>query len=129
MADRAAPTHIHGLPPSVPGLAVEKVKTSLHKPFDIPSRYRWLTLVGIVLGLFISIEWQAPVAKAPVTSEYPRELSRETTRRLEAEQKDLKQTIAEKRADLALLQKDAAGRASTLAGLNTELESQRMLAG
>ncbi len=129
MAERVAPTHIPGLPPSASGLAVEKVKTSLGKPFSIPSRYRWLTLVGVVLGLFISIEWQAPMAKAPVTSEYPRELSRETTRRLEAEQKELKQTIADRRSELALLQKDAAGRASTLAGLNNELEAERILAG
>jgi uncharacterized protein YlxW (UPF0749 family) len=69
------------------------------------------------------------VAKAPVTSEYPRELSKETTKRLEGEQKDLKQVIAEKRAELAVMQKDAAGHASALAGLNAELESQRVLAG
>lgn len=129
MADRVAPSHIPGLPASVPGLGVGRVRRSFRAPFDIPYTYRWLTLVGLVLGLFISVEWQAPVAKAPVTSEYPRELSRETTKRLEGEQKDLKQVIAEKRADLAILQKDAAGRASALAGLNSELELQRMLAG
>ncbi len=129
MANRAAPAHIPRLPSSVPGLNVERVKTSLRKPFDLPSRYRWLTLVGLVLGVFLSVEWQAPVAKAPVNSDYPRELSRETIRRLEAEQKDLKQIIADRRAELATLQKDAAGRKSALAGLNTELESQRTLAG
>jgi len=129
MANRVVPTHI--LKPQSPssGLAVEKVKVSLKKPFDIPSQYRWLTLVGLILGLFISIEWQAPVAKAPVTSDYPRELSRETIQRLESEQKGLKQIIADRRAELAQLQKDASGRKSTLNGLNTELDSQRMLAG
>ena len=129
MADRAAPAHVPRLPSSVPGLNVEKVKTSLRRPFDLPSRYRWLTLVGLVLGLFISMEWQAPVAKAPVTSDYPRELGKQTIQRLEAEQKELKQLIADRRAQLAGLQKDAASRQSALAGLNTELESQRMLAG
>ncbi len=129
MANRAAPTHIPRIPTSVPGLNVEKVKTSLRKPFDLPSHYRWLTLVGLVLGIFISMEWQAPVAKAPVTSDYPRELGRETIQRLEAEQKELKQVIADRRVELAGLQKDAASRKSALAGLNTELESQRMLAG
>lgn len=129
MAHRATPTHIPRLPASVPGLNVEKVKTSLRKPFDMPSHYRWLTLVGLILGIFISVEWQAPVAKAPVTSDYPRELGRETIRRLEADQKDLKQFIADRRSALAAYQKDAASRKSALAGLNTELESQRMLAG
>jgi uncharacterized protein YlxW (UPF0749 family) len=129
MANRSAPTHISGLPTSVPGLDVEKVKISLRKPFDLPSRYRWLTLVGLVLGLFISVEWQTPVAKAPVTSDYPRELGRETIQRLEAEQKELKQIIADRRTELAAVQKDAASRKSALAGLNTELETQRILAG
>ncbi len=129
MADRVAPIQTPGLSSAGAGLSVDKVKTSLRKPFDLPSRYRWLTLVGLVLGLFISIEWQAPVAKAPVTSDYPRELGRQTTQRLEADQKELKQIIADRRSQLAALQKDAAGRQSALAGLNTELESQRMLAG
>ncbi|MHB0868493.1 MAG: DUF881 domain-containing protein [Chloroflexota bacterium] len=129
MADRVAPTQIPRLPSTVPGLSVEKVKTSLRKPFDLPSRYRWLTIVGLVLGLFISMEWQAPVARAPVTSDYPRELSRETIKRLESEQKDLKQVIADYRAQLASVQKDAASRRSALAGINSELETQRMMAG
>lgn len=129
MADSTAPTEIPRLPSTVPGLSVERVKTSLRKPFDIPSRYRWLTIVGLVLGLFISVEWQAPVAKAPVTSDYPRELGRETIKRLESEQKELKQIIADYRAQLSEVQKDAASRKTTLAGINAELESQRMLAG
>lgn len=129
MANHPTPAHVSRIHSTVPGLNVEKVKTSLRKPFDLPSRYRWLTLVGLVLGLFISVEWQAPVAKAPVTSDYPRELSRETIQRLETDQKDLKQVIAERRAELSSLQKSAASTQSALAGLNTELENQRILAG
>ncbi len=129
MADRIAPAQVSRARPLAHGLAVERVKTSLRKPFDLPSSYRWWTLVALILGLFLSMEWQAPVARAPITSDYPRELSRDTIRRLEAEQKDLKQAIADLRAELATLQKDAAGRKSALAGLNTELDSQRMLAG
>ncbi|MGI5837870.1 MAG: DUF881 domain-containing protein [Chloroflexota bacterium] len=129
MADRAASTHIPRTPPPDAGLAVEKVRDSLRKPFDIPSRYRWLTIAALILGLFISMEWQAPVAKAPVTSDYPRELSKDTIKRLESEQKGLKQIIADMRNELAELQKDATGRKSALAGLNAELEAQRVLAG
>ncbi len=129
MANRTASARVSSLHPSMPEIAVRRVTTSLRKPFDLSPTYRWLTLVGLVLGLFISIELQTPVAKAPVTSEYPRELTRETIDRLEAEQRDLKQIIADYRAELASFQKDAAGRKTALAGLNAELESQRMLAG
>ncbi len=129
MANRVAPADVPRIQPTVPGLAVERVRDSLRKPFDIPSRYRWLTLVGLVLGLFISIEWQAPVARAPINSDYPREVGRETVKRLESEQKGLKQIIADKRSELAEMQKDASGRKTALAGLNTELEDQRLLAG
>ena len=129
MADRIASRQVSRPHPLVNGLAVKRVKTSLRKPFDLPSSYKWWTLVALVLGLFISMEWQAPVARAPVTSDYPRELSRDTIARLEAEQKELKQVISDLRTQLASVQKDAASRKSALAGLNTELDSQRMLAG
>lgn len=129
MADRATSTHIPRPHPPDAGMAVERVRDSLRKPFEMPSRYRWLTLVGLILGLFISMEWQAPVARAPVTSDYPRELGKDTIKRLESEQKGLKQIIADRRAELAELQKGASGRKSALAGLNAELEAQRALAG
>lgn len=129
MANRTAPARSPRMHPSVPELAVERMRTSLRKPFTISSTYRWLTVAALILGILISVEWQAPPAKSPVTQDYPRELGRETVRRLEAEQKELKLVIAEYQAELATLQKDAAGRKSALAGLNTELENQRELAG
>lgn len=129
MADRVAPPQVRGTSVPANGLSVEKVKTSLRKPFDIPSRYRWLTVATLVLGLFLSMEWQTPAAKAPITADYPRQLSRETITRLEADQRELKQTISDLRASLASVQSDASSRRSALAGLSTELESQRTLAG
>ena len=130
MANRIAPARVSKTSiPAHHGLSVEKVKTSLRSPFDIPSRYRWLTLAALILGLFLSVEWQAPVAKSPVTADYPRELSRDTIQRLEAEQKDLKQTISDLRAELNSVQKDASSRKTALAGVSAELESQRTLAG
>jgi uncharacterized protein YlxW (UPF0749 family) len=129
MADRVAPTRISTTSVPANGLSVEKVKTSLRKPFDIPSRYRWLTVVALVMGLFLSMEWQTPAAKAPITADYPRQLSRETITRLEAEQKELKQIVSDLRANLASVQQDASSRKSALAGLNAELDTQRTLAG
>jgi uncharacterized protein YlxW (UPF0749 family) len=129
MADRVVPTQVSrtGIPAN--GLSVEKVKTSLRKPFDIPSTYRWLTVATLVLGLFLSMEWQTPAADPPITPDYPRQVSRETITRLEAEQKELKQTISDLRASLADVQKDTSSRRSALAGLNAELDSQRTMAG
>jgi uncharacterized protein YlxW (UPF0749 family) len=129
MADRIAPAHTPrpGFPAN--GFSAEKVKTSLRKPFDVPSRYRWLTLVTLVLGLFFSMEWQTPAAKAPITADYPRQLSRETITRLEAEQRELKQIISDLRANLATLQKDTSSRRTALAGLTSDLDAQRTLAG
>src|SRR5690242_18679638 len=107
MTGRTVPAGIPKLHPPVHGLDVNKVTTTLRKPFQISSTYKWLTVAMLGLGMFISIEWQAPVAKSPVNSDYPREISKETIKRLEAEQKDLKNLIADKRAELATVQKDA----------------------
>lgn len=111
------------------GLDVARVTTTLRKPFQISSTYKWLTVAMLLLGIFVSVEWRAPVAKSPVTADYPREISKETISRLEAEQKDLKAIIADKRAELSAIQKDASSRKSTLADLNSQLEEQRVLAG
>ncbi len=129
MAGRTAPAGVPKPHSPVHGLDVSKVTTTLRKPFEISSTYKWLTLAMLVLGIFISVEWQAPVAKSPVTPDYPREISKDTVARLEAEQKDLKATIADKRAAVAAIQKDASSRKSALADLNTQLEEQHVLAG
>jgi uncharacterized protein YlxW (UPF0749 family) len=129
MAGRIAPTQFPKQHASVHGLDVGKVATSLRRPFQISSTYKWLTLAMLLLGFFVAIEWQAPVAKGPVTADYPRELGKETTSRLEAEQKDLKSAIADRRTELTAIQKDAATRKTALADLNAQVESQRIQSG
>lgn len=129
MAGRIAPVQFRKPHSPIHGLDVGKVATSLRKPFQISSTYRWLAVAMLLLGLFVSMEWQAPVARGPVTPDYPRELSKDTINRLESEQKELKSTIADRRAQLAAVQKDAATQKTALADLNTQLESQRVLAG
>ena len=129
MAGRIVPARLPKPHSSAHGLHVGKVATSLRRPFQISSTYRWLTVAMLLLGLFVSVELQAPVARAPVTPDYPRELAKDTISRLEAEQKELKATIADRRTQLAAVQKDAASRKTALADLNTQLESQRILAG
>lgn len=99
------------------------------KPFDLPCRYWWLTVAGLILGLFVTMQGQPPVVGAPVTPGDPRELSGETIKRLEAEQKALKLAVTDRRARLTDLQKNASGQKAILAELSAEMESQRMLAG
>ncbi len=129
MAGRTVPAQFPKPHSPVHGLDVGKVATSLRKPFQISSTYKWLTIAMLVLGIFVSVEWQAPVARGPITPDYPRELGTDTINRLEAEQKELKATIADRRTELAAVQKNAATRKTALADLNTQLESQRVLAG
>lgn len=129
MADSATPRRLPGSHPHLPDLHVREVGETLRKPFQISSAYKWLTIAAVILGVFISIEWQAPVAKSPITADYPRELGRNTIKRMEAEQKDLKALITDLRAHLTGLQREAATRKSALADLNAQIESQRVLAG
>lgn len=129
MEGKIAPVRLPKPHSPVHGLDVSKVTTSLRAPFQISSTYKWLAVAMLFLGIFISVEWRAPVAKGPVTADYPRELSKETIKRLEAEQKDLKAIIADRRGELAAIQKDAAGRKTALVDLDADLEAQRTLAG
>lgn len=90
---------------------------------------RWLTVAGFVLGLLMAMGLQAPSTGVPAAPDSPRELGKETAKRLEAEQRTLKQVVAERRTELAEVQKDASERKSALGSLNGELEAQRLLAG
>jgi uncharacterized protein YlxW (UPF0749 family) len=129
MAGRSVPARFPKPHAPAHGLHVGEVVTSLRKPFQISSTYKWLAVAMLILGLFVSIEWQAPVATGPVTADYPRVLGKDTISRLEAEQKDLKAVIADRRAQLSSIQKDSVTRKTALADLNTQLEGQRTLAG
>lgn len=90
---------------------------------------RWLTVAGFMVGLLMSMGLQAPSTGVPATPDSPRELGKETVKRLEEEQKTLKQVVAERRTELAELQKGTSQYTSALGSLNSELESQRLLAG
>lgn len=91
--------------------------------------YRWLTVAGFILGLFMSMGLQAPSTGVPATPDSPRELGKETAKRLEEEQKTLKRAVSERRMELAELQKGTSEHRSALGSLNSELETQRLLAG
>ncbi len=84
---------------------------------------------GLTLGLLLSLAWQ-PLAETGV--EAPDEQSSKiqlSIQRLEAEQRELKITLAELRQELAEQQQTAAAHTDRLQALKAELDRQRLLAG
>lgn len=88
-----------------------------------------LLAVGLTLGLLLSQAWQplarhrVPEAGLEATKLWP------SIQRLEAEQRELKTTLAALRLDLSVRQQAAAANTDRLRALRSELERQQFLAG
>lgn len=88
-----------------------------------------LLAVGLALGILLSQAWQptaghrAPEAGLEASKLWP------SIERLEAEQRELKATLAGLRLELTVRQQAAAANTDRLRALNSELERQRFLAG
>ena len=94
-----------------------------------PGRSLAVILASALLGFLLTVQIQSALNRPPATSEYGRELSTATIQRLEAEQRALKDSIAELRAQLFATQQAAGSGAASLGSLTEELERQRMAAG
>lgn len=88
-----------------------------------------LTIVAVILGVYLTAQWQSKPRPAVAAPEYRREVATATIERLEAEQTDLKKQIGDLRALLAEQQKRAAIGGSALLELTAELEREKLLAG
>lgn len=88
-----------------------------------------LTLVAIGLGVFLVAQWQSQTQSATRNPVNRNNSLEGTISRLETEQSQLKQQIANLRAKSAAEQQQAARSQSTMASLATELDAQRALAG
>jgi uncharacterized protein YlxW (UPF0749 family) len=88
-----------------------------------------ILLVGLTLGLLLSLSWR-PRVESGVEATAP-ESGRIwlSIQRLEVEQQELKTTLAELRRGLAERQKAAAADTDRLQALELELERQQLLAG
>jgi uncharacterized protein YlxW (UPF0749 family) len=86
-------------------------------------------LVGLTLGLLLSVGWQT-ASQTSVGATNP-QASRIllSIQRLEAEQQELKATLAELRQELSERQRSAAAQTDRLQVLEVELNRQRLLAG
>lgn len=88
-----------------------------------------LTIVAVILGVYLTAQWQSKPRPAVAAPEYRREVATATIQRLEAEQSELKKQIADLRAQLADHQKSTVSSGSAVSDLTAELEHEKMLAG
>lgn len=88
-----------------------------------------ILFVGLTLGLLVSLGWRpaSETAVGPADQQSGRILI--SIQRLEAEQQELKSTLAELRQELAERQQAAAAQTDRLQILQVELDRQRRLAG
>lgn len=87
-----------------------------------------LLLVGMVLGLLLSLQWKA-MSAIPADSVSERDQTALTIARLESEQDSLKQRVGELRQSLDEKQQARSQSAELVGGLAQELARQRALAG
>lgn len=96
---------------------------------DRPARSLAVIITSTLLGFLLTVQIQTALTRPPATPEYSRDLSTATIQRLEAEQKALKESIAQLRAQVFTQQQAAASGGNSLSSLTDELALQRKIAG
>lgn len=86
-------------------------------------------LVGVTLGLLISVTWRPQVDASMSQELLPGDAVWEGIRRLEAEQGELKADLADLRRQLAARQQEVSAHTDRLRALNAELARQQLMAG
>ena len=89
----------------------------------------YITVASLIIGLILSLQWQAQTSATPITREASRERVNLSMQRLEEEQTQLKQQIADLRTELANLQSSMGDRRQAIGDANSELERQKIAAG
>src|SRR5207248_3090198 len=118
---------------ATPGVArPASVETGAIDRFATPLRLNrgalGLTALAMFLGIFLVAQWQSQIDLPADTSSRPA-LTRDTIQRLESEQQQLKQQIAQLRAQNATQQQSVSKNASALAQLGNAVAQQRAIAG
>jgi uncharacterized protein YlxW (UPF0749 family) len=81
------------------------------------------------LGLLLSLSWQQPVLNSATETPAPFGRDWRSVERLQAEQQELRATLADLRRELAEQQQAAGADSDRLQALQAELERQQLLAG
>ncbi|MBN1661747.1 MAG: DUF881 domain-containing protein [Anaerolineae bacterium] len=87
-----------------------------------------MLVVGLSLGLLFSLVWSAPSARSVESGSGPGSVSL-SVERLEAEQRELRASLAILREELAQRRQTAAANTDRLQALKSELDRQALLAG
>lgn len=106
-----------------------EVAERLMRRLSLDRKTIYITAACVLIGLAVSLQWQAKSTTAPITRESTREQVSASVQRLEDEQNDLKEQIGSLRAEIASFQADLSKRKVTLSGISDELERQKMAAG
>jgi uncharacterized protein YlxW (UPF0749 family) len=88
-----------------------------------------ILLVGLTLGLLLSVSWQRQATTSSLASGQDESRIWLSIERLEAEQQELKTTLADLRRQVAERQQEAAAPTDRLQALKGELDRQQLLAG
>jgi len=97
--------------------------------WKVPLRGISMVLAGLTLGLLLSVAWQPPTLSGTAKADPESSRIWLSIERLEAEQQDLKATLAVLRQDVSRRQQVVAAETDRLHSLQAELERQRILAG
>ncbi len=99
----------------------------VNRPSTWPNRLNWTLLVAcVLLGFLLTLQLRSPAAGRSF-QEQDSERIASTIQQLEADQKELKDTVSALRAQIASYRRQTA--ASSTVGIEDELERQRMAAG
>jgi uncharacterized protein YlxW (UPF0749 family) len=88
-----------------------------------------LLVAGLTLGLLLGLNWRQPALNLAAETAVPRGQVWHSVERLEAEQQELRATLADLRRELAERQQAAGASTERLQALQAELERQQLLAG
>jgi uncharacterized protein YlxW (UPF0749 family) len=88
-----------------------------------------LTTIAVLLGLYGAAQWQSNVEGSPAPTTSRPALTQSTIQRLEAEQAQLKQQIADLRANTSAQEHTLSQTEATMASLGAALSDQQAIAG
>jgi uncharacterized protein YlxW (UPF0749 family) len=88
-----------------------------------------LTTLAVMLGLFGAAQWQSNVGGSPAATTSRPALTQSTIQRLETEQAQLKQQIADLRANTSAQEHSLSQTEATMASLGAALSDQQAIAG
>jgi uncharacterized protein YlxW (UPF0749 family) len=96
---------------------------------DGVARYIPVLIIALIFGVLLGLQWKSPPARPTTVPGFERESGVLTIKHLEAEQKELKESIGRMRELLDKNRRELASNTEMLKEISAELERQKMMAG